>query len=60
MNYPYPVYGTQGGGLVRYDRLNRSYVFVVKPNCTGPEVGDLMPEEWGLGCQVNDTPEDDE
>jgi hypothetical protein len=44
--YDFPVYGTQGGGLVR--RSGDHYVFVEKPNCPGLEVGDKMPDEWGL------------
>ena len=44
--YNYPVWGTQGGGLVR--EVNGTYIFVEKPNCSGLDVGDEMPEEWGL------------
>ncbi len=45
-NYDCPVYGTQGGGLVRY--VDGRYVFVEKPNCAGFDVGDEMPQEWGV------------
>jgi len=44
--YNYPVFGTQGGGLVR--EVNGTYIFVEKPDCPGLEVGDEMPEEWGI------------
>ena len=44
--YSYPVYGTQGGGLVR--EINGTYIFVEKPNCPGLDVGDTMPTEWGI------------
>ena len=47
--YNYPVFGTQGGGLVR--EVNKSpftYVFVEKPDCSGLDVGDMMPKEWDI------------
>ncbi|MBI2482011.1 MAG: hypothetical protein HYV76_00320 [Candidatus Vogelbacteria bacterium] len=44
--YKYPVWGTQGGGLVR--EVNGTYIFVEKPDCPGLNVGDEMPEEWGI------------
>ncbi len=44
--YKYPVWGTQGGGLVR--EAGGTYIFVEKPNCPGLDVGDEMPEEWGI------------
>ncbi len=44
--YDYPVYGTQGGGLVR--SVGQTYIFVEKPDCPGLDVGDEMPEEWGI------------
>ena len=44
--YDYPVYGTQGGGLVR--EVNGAYIFVEKPNCPGLDVGDTMPTEWDI------------
>jgi len=44
--YSYPVWGTQGGGLVR--EVNGKHIFVEKPDCPGLDVGDDMPEEWGL------------
>lgn len=55
----YPVYGTQGGGLVRWDERNQNYVFVEKPDCPGLEVGDFMPIEWGLGGQANKPAEEE-
>ena len=44
--YGYAVWGTQGGGLVR--EVNGTYIFVEKPDCPGLNVGDEMPEEWGI------------
>ena len=44
--YDYPVWGTQGGGLVRY--VGGTCIFVEKPNCPGLDVGDKMPEAWGV------------
>lgn len=45
--YNFPVWGTQGGGLVREVSPNK-FVFIEKPNCPGLDVGDFMPEEWGI------------
>ncbi len=45
-DYAYPVWGTQGGGLVRL--VGDQYIFVTKPDCPGYDVGDDMPKEWGL------------
>lgn len=45
--YNFPVWGTQGGGLVREVGVNK-YIFVEKPNIPGLDVGDYMPEEWGI------------
>ncbi len=44
--YDFLVWGTQGGGLVR--EVNGTFVFVEKPDCPGLDVGDEMPEEWGI------------
>lgn len=44
--YSYPVYGTQGGGLVR--QIGAAYIFIEKPDCPGLDIGDTMPEEWGV------------
>lgn len=44
--FRYPVYGTQGGGLVR--EVSGKFIFVEKPDCPGLDVGDEMPEEWGI------------
>ena len=44
--YKYPVWGTQGGGLVR--EVNGAYVFVEQPDCPSLDVGDTMPDEWGI------------
>ncbi|MBI4155793.1 MAG: hypothetical protein HY507_01000 [Candidatus Zambryskibacteria bacterium] len=43
--YNFPVFGTQGGGLVREVSPNK-FIFVEKPDCPGLDVGDFMPEEW--------------
>ena len=45
--YSFPVWGTQGGGLVKRD--GDHYVFV-EPPADFPEikVGDKMHHEWGL------------
>lgn len=45
-NYGYPVWATQGGGLVR--ESGSGFVFIEKPDCLGLDVGDTMPDEWGL------------
>ncbi len=45
--YSFPVFDTQGGGLVR-EVGEGTFIFVEKPSCPGFEVGDIMPEEWGL------------
>lgn len=46
--YNFPVYGTQGGGLVRSIPGSQHMVFVEAPDpATGLKIGDLMPEEWG-------------
>ncbi len=44
--YNYPVWGTQGGGLVR--EVGGKYIFIEKPDCPGLDIGDEMPEEWGI------------
>ena len=47
--YNYPVFGTQGGGLVREVSQNPFiYVFVEKPDYPGLDVGDTMPKEWDI------------
>ena len=44
--YNFPVFGTQGGGLVREVSQNPFvYVFVEKPDCSGLDVGDTMPKD---------------
>ncbi len=46
--YNFPVYGTQGGGLVE-EVAPDLYVFVVAPEAgMGLGVGDYMPKEWGV------------
>lgn len=48
--YNFPVFGTQGGGLVREIKTGNGYmyIFVEKPDCPGLDVGDTMPEQWDL------------
>lgn len=48
--YNFPVFGTQGGGLVREIKTGKgyTYIFVEKPDCPGLDVGDTMPEQWDL------------
>jgi len=45
--YDFAVYGTQGGGLVRW--VNGAYVFIERPK-DFPEltVGSFMPSEWDI------------
>lgn len=43
--YPFPVYGTQGGGLAK--RVGEILVFVeAPPPGMGLNVGDKVPSEW--------------
>lgn len=42
--YQYPVFATQGGGLVR--EVNGKFIFVTDPDCPGLHIGDEMPVEW--------------
>ena len=44
--YRFPVFGTQGGGLVRY--IKGICIFVEKPDIQGLDVGDIMPSEWSI------------
>jgi hypothetical protein len=48
--YNFPVWGTQGGGLVReVSRNPYRYVFVeAPPEGMGLGVDDFMPEEWDI------------
>ena len=43
----FPVWATQGGGLVR-EGPDGTMTFIETPDCPGLEVGDTMPEEWGI------------
>lgn len=46
--YNFPVFGTQGGGLVRIVGVDQ-YEFVEAPDpIMELKVGDLMPSEWGI------------
>ena len=47
MDKKYAVWGTQGGGLVREVNPGQ-FIFVEKPDCPGLDVGDLMPDQWGI------------
>ena len=51
--YPFSVWGTKGGGLVREVGAD-VYIFVEAPDCPGLNVGDTMPAEWGI-IPANDT-----
>lgn len=55
----FAVYGTQGGGLVRWDETAKDYVFVEVPE-DFPEIklGECMHPDWGLGGPVNDLARD--
>ena len=45
--YDYPVWGTQGGGLVKKTRSG-VFVFIEAPtNVANVSVGDEMPRSWG-------------
>lgn len=49
--FNFPVYGTQGGGLVR--EIKGEYVFIEAPPAHfGLGVGDIMPKDWGV-CPAN-------
>lgn len=46
--YPFPVFTTQGGGLVE-EVASGVYRFVeAPPSGMGLGVGDYMPREWGI------------
>lgn len=45
--YDFPVYGTQGGGLVR-ETAPGNFVFIEEPTGSGLKIGDKMPAEWGI------------
>ena len=45
--YHFPVYGTQGGGIVR-EAAKGICVFVEEPVGSGLNVGDTMPPEWSI------------
>lgn len=41
---------TQGGGFAIWDEENRRWIFSVTPESFPKfEVGDFVPEEWGIG-----------
>jgi hypothetical protein len=47
--YDFPVFGTNGGGLVKQQGNSDTYIFVEAPDpSTGLTIGDTMPVEWGL------------
>ena len=66
MKYPYAVFSTLGGGLVR--RNGSTFVFVVKPDhdfAPDLKVGDRLPDGWevkpanqGADQDVVEHPED--
>lgn len=46
-DYKFPVYGTQGGGIVR--EINNKYYFIIAPeHVSGLTIGDEMPQEWSI------------
>jgi len=46
-DYNFPVFGTQGGGLVR--EVNNTFIFVEPPpDFPNLTTGSEMPEEWGI------------
>lgn len=46
--YPFPVFATQGGGLVQ-EVAKGVYQFIEAPDpCTGLKVGDFKPDMWGI------------
>lgn len=49
--YDFPVYGTQCGGLVKFNV--KCFIFVEKPCCPGYEIGDVMPDNWGITEMAN-------
>jgi hypothetical protein len=49
--YNFPVFETQGGGLVREIKTNEGYKYIfveAPPDCMGLGVGDFMPDMWGI------------
>lgn len=49
--YNFPVFGTQGGGLVREIKINGGYKYIfveAPPQGMGLGIGDFMPEEWDI------------
>tara|TARA_B100000745_G_scaffold271617_1_gene199099 strand:- start:86 stop:358 length:273 start_codon:yes stop_codon:yes gene_type:complete len=51
-NKPVAKWATQGGGLAAGGKGER-LIFIEAPDCPGLDVGDPVPEEWGL-IPVND------
>lgn len=45
-DYKFPVYATQGGGLVRFVRDRP--IFITKPDCPGLNIGDRVPRDWDM------------
>ena len=49
--YNFPVFGTQGGGLVRELKTNSGYKYIfveAPPQGMGLGIGDFMPEQWDI------------
>lgn len=49
--YNFPVFGTQGGGLVREIKTDSGYKYIfveAPPEGMGLGVGDFKPEEWDI------------
>jgi hypothetical protein len=45
-SFPYPVWGTDHGGLVR--KMNGRFVFLEAPNHSGLAFGDPLPSGWTI------------
>ncbi len=53
--YPFPVWGTQGGGLAKWNGYYHE--FVDPPE--GYKVGDKVPDKWSLAAANNLAQEED-
>ena len=47
-DYDFAVWGTQGGGLAKWDNSRVSYVFVESPDWWPNQEGKEVPKEWGI------------
>ncbi|MBY0473051.1 hypothetical protein K2Q00_02060 [Patescibacteria group bacterium] len=46
--YPYPVWGTDQGGVVRRRKPDGIYIFVKAPGHSGLAFGDTLPDGWNI------------